>query len=212
MDCSDFQTLTKYARRLNDLSGEKRLPALVFMTDRHRMANPLAVIARLEADCAVIFRDYDAPDRAELGATLATACRERGVRFLVAGDGALAELLQADGLHMPEGRMGEVRHWRQAHPDWLLTAAVHSGPALEQAAMAGADAALLSPVFPTASHPETHESAGTLGPHVFNALSDQSALPVYALGGITADTALLIGGRHTAGIAAIGAFQTLSPD
>lgn len=177
------------------------------MTDRHRVARPLAVIARLEPDCAVIFRDYDAKDRAQLGRALAEACRTRGVRFLVAGDGALAEFLKADGLHMPEVRVSEINRWRQAHPDWLVTAAAHSGSALERAARAGADAALLSPVFPTASHPETQDESRTLGPETFNALSNQSPLPVYALGGITADTAALIAGRHTAGLAAIGALQ-----
>lgn len=208
MPASSFATLTKYARELNRRSGAGHLPALVFITDHTRVPDPLAVIARLDAGTAVIFRDYNAPDRLSPGRKLAEACREKSIRFLVAGDGALAEALQADGLHMPEGRIGQIPFWRHKHPDWLITAATHSLEALEAASSAGADAALLSPVFPTASHPETLESGKSLlGADGFARLSNQSPLPVYALGGITAETAALIKGKHTAGLAAIGAID-----
>jgi thiamine-phosphate pyrophosphorylase len=207
MTFSDFATLAKYARRLNQMSGAAPLPALIFITDQARLPDPLAVIAKLHADCAVIFRDYDAPDRPNLGQKLAQACRDRSVSFLVAGDGALAEVLGADGLHMPEGRIDEIGLWRERHPDWLITAAAHAAKALDAAHKAGADAALLSPVFPTKSHPETLSGdKAPLGAENFARLSDKSPLAVYALGGITAENAALIKGKHTAGLAAISAF------
>ena len=71
---------------------------------------------------------------------------------------------------------------------------------LRAAASAGADAALLAPVFATASHPD----ARALGPHRFAALSRQSRLPVYALGGIDRDRAQLLQGTGAVGIAGIG--------
>ena len=49
----------------------------------------------------------------------------------------------------------------------------------------GADGIFLSPVFPTASHPE----AETLGIHGFHVLAQQSPIPVIALGGMTHDRA-----------------------
>lgn len=208
MTFSDFATLAKYARRLNQMSGAAPLPALIFITDQARVSDPLAVIARLDADCAVILRDYDAPDRLGLGQKLARACRDRSVTFLVAGDGALAETLGADGLHMPEGRMDDIGLWRERHPNWLITAAAHSAKALTLAHKAGADAALLSPVFPTKSHPETLSGEKPpLGAENFARLSDQSPVAVYALGGVTTKNAALIKGKHTAGLAAISAYR-----
>jgi len=69
-----------------------------------------------------------------------------------------------------------------------------------RAARAGADAALLSPVLPTASHP----GARVLGAVRFAALCARAPLPVYALGGIGRGTARRLHGARVAGIAAIG--------
>ncbi|PJC68422.1 MAG: thiamine phosphate synthase, partial [Zetaproteobacteria bacterium CG_4_8_14_3_um_filter_59_5] len=67
-----------------------------------------------------------------------------------------------------------------------------------QASDAGADFALLSPVFPTASHP----GAPHLGVEAFRELAGAASLPVIALGGITPENrAELIGFP----VAAIGA-------
>ena len=49
----------------------------------------------------------------------------------------------------------------------------------------GADAVLLSPAFPTRSHPD----APTLGPTRFRLLAARARMPVIALGGMTPDTA-----------------------
>ncbi|MFP6690036.1 MAG: thiamine phosphate synthase, partial [Alphaproteobacteria bacterium] len=85
---------------------------------------------------------------------------------------------------------------------WLITVAAHSRAALHHAAMCGADAALLSPVFATESHPERRP----LGPEGFNLLAARAALPVYALGGIDRHNAARLLCGRAAGIAAIAAF------
>jgi hypothetical protein len=84
----------------------------------------------------------------------------------------------------------------------LLAVAAHSGPALARAARLGADAALLSPVFATASH----LGAKPLGAVRFRALVRGSRVPVVALGGISADNVARLG-RQIAGVAAIGALE-----
>jgi thiamine-phosphate pyrophosphorylase len=61
------------------------------------------------------------------------------------------------------------------------------------------DAIFLSPVFTTESHP----GRGALTPARSNAIAQDIAVPVYALGGITGRNAPLLHGF--AGIAAIGA-------
>ncbi len=120
----------------------------------------------------------------------------------MAGSGALAARIRADGVHFPEGLARRARAWRQRRPGWLISVAAHSSPALHRAKIVGADAALVSPVFPT----DSHAGAPGIGPLRFARLVQASEIPVYALGGVTAATARRLGGSGAAGIAAIGAF------
>ncbi|MDQ6967580.1 MAG: thiamine phosphate synthase, partial [Mariprofundaceae bacterium] len=71
------------------------------------------------------------------------------------------------------------KHW-PAHKK-TLSISCHHGDELEQAHRLGADYAMLSPVFPTLSHP----GAAPLGIATFESLCAATALPVVALGGIS---------------------------
>ena len=84
----------------------------------------------------------------------------------------------------------------------MITVAAHSLIALQHARHLGADAALLAPVFATASHPD----ARPLGPLRFSAWAGESPVPVYALGGVTAANAGRLAGSGAAGIAGIAGF------
>ena len=192
-------TVANMARRLNSRHPVGwRLPPLILMTDAARLPDPLAAAARLPAGTAVILRDHDAPDRLALAAALSALCRARRLRLLVAADAALAARVGADGVHLPERLVARTpRRWPR---HWLVTAAAHSPAALWRARRAGADAALLSPVFATASHP----GAGTVGVLRFAAWANASPLPVYALGGIDAATARRLTDSRTVGLAGIG--------
>ncbi|MGE0665264.1 MAG: thiamine phosphate synthase [Sphingomonadales bacterium] len=177
------------------------LPPLWFMTDRAQVADPLAAAAALPRGAGVILRDYDAADRPALAAALAETCRERSLLFLVAGDERLAARVGADGLHLPEWQSARIVPIRRRRPAWLITAAAHGAVALRRAARAGADAAFLSPVFPTRSHP----GARHLGPVRFAALARSTDMPVYALGGVDGGNIMRLRACGSAGIAAIGA-------
>lgn len=133
----------------------------------------------------VIYRHYDAPDRSALGRRVATATRAAGHGLLIAGDTALAARLDADGVHLPERMIGRIGAIRRDHADFVITAACHGAAGLSRVARAGADAAFLSPVFPTASHPE----GIALGARLARVMARGAGLPVLALGGITPDTA-----------------------
>ncbi len=176
---------------------------LILMTDRSRLSDPAAAIRSLPPGAAVIFRDYDAPDRLAVARRLRRMCRARRLRFLVAADWRLAVAVGADGLHLPEGMVRHGRRtWRLARrPGFVVTQAAHGPTTLALAGRRGADAVLLAPVFPTASH----VGAKALGPLRFARLVRLSPVPVYALGGITANTARRLSGIGVAGFAAIGA-------
>jgi thiamine-phosphate pyrophosphorylase len=203
-------SLSDIARRLNlrgagTLGARGRnanlLPPLILMTDPARMADPAAAVAELPRGSAVILRHYDDPDREALGRNLLKLTRPAGLRLLIAGDARLACRLGADGLHLPEwmARRGGARWRTWRRPGWLITAAAHSPAALCHARSAGADAALLSPVFATNSH----LGAKVLGAVRFTAWCRRAPLAVYALGGITEETARRLVPGPAAGVGAI---------
>jgi thiamine-phosphate pyrophosphorylase len=181
--------LARAAARLNAASKHNAiLPPLILMTDDDRLPDPPASVRALPKGSLVIVRAREAARRVQL----LDAIHAIGDRIvLVADDPELAA--QADGLHLPARRAHEAAHWRTHFPRWLITAAAHG------AKMPDADAVLLSPIFPTASHP----GGQTLSAVRANIIAAQSRVPVYALGGITARNAGLLHGFT--GIAAIGA-------
>ncbi len=198
------RTLARRTDRYKPRTRRRALPPLILLTDSRRLPDPLPAAAQLARGNAVILRHYDAPDREALARRLAALCRRRGVLLLVAGDWRLAWRIGADGVHLPEGlaRRGP-RSWGAGvphRPGFLVTAAAHSPPAIRRAARAGADAVLLSPVFPTASHP----GAKTLGTLRFARWCRMATVPVYALGGVSRDTAPRLAGSGVAGLAGIG--------
>jgi len=143
--------LAEVAKRLNsENAAGLGLPPLLLITDAQRLPDPAGAAERLPSGSAVLLRDYDMVARDALAFELAEVARRRDVKLLIAGNPALAIRVGAAGIHLPEARAGEAWHWRHRR-QWLITIAAHSRQALRQAAMCGADAALLSPVFATAS-------------------------------------------------------------
>jgi len=199
------ERLARAALALNAWCAGYGLPALILMTDQARVPDPVAAARSLPHGSAIILRHTDAKTRAGLARALATIVRARGLLLLIAGDARLAADIGAHGLHLPEARAREAAHWRALKPSWLITTAAHSEPGLSAARLAGADAALLAPVFATPSHPD-RESLGLLRTRLMTA---RAGLPVYALGGVNAQTIARLKDARIAGIAAI---EGLLPD
>jgi|APSaa5957512535_1039671.scaffolds.fasta_scaffold01806_7 thiamine-phosphate pyrophosphorylase len=198
-------TLSDYARRLNFRSGCAHLPPAILMTDLARLANPGPLLGALPAGAAVLYRNYESPNRAGEARALKSLCRRHGLLLIVAEDPWLAHQVEADGLHLSDRTARRSGHRRAAkmHPGRLLTIAAHSPAGLRRAAALGADAAFLSPVFETRSHPG---NAG-LGVQKFTAWGRRAPLPVYALGGINAGNARALDNSGAAGIAGIGGWE-----
>ncbi|MEJ0043739.1 MAG: thiamine phosphate synthase [Rhizomicrobium sp.] len=193
-DCLARRKLASAAARLNaSHAGAGLLPPLALFTDDARLADPLAAARALPRGSLVVVRARDAARREAL--TRAMLALGRDLVVLVADDPELAARSGADGLHLPERRAKDAAHWRARFPRWVLTAAAH-GPARGDVHL---DALFLSPVFPTASHPERAALTAVRA----NAIAQASATPVYALGGVEAGNARLL--RGFVGIAAIGA-------
>jgi thiamine-phosphate pyrophosphorylase len=175
------------------------------MTDETRLRDPVRAALSLPRGSAIILRHTDEKVRAALAVALQSIAHQRGLLLLVAGDAALAARIGADGLHLPETRAREGKHWKALRPSWLITVAAHSERALLRAVGSGADAALLAPAFPTLSH----RTRTAIGVARLRLMAERARLPVYALGGVNAQTAQRLVGARLAGIAAIDA---LVPD
>ncbi len=152
----------------------------------------------------MIYRAFGAADAVRIGLALRRVTRRRGVLLLAGADPALARSIGADGVHLPERTAHRAAEIRRRNPRWIVTAAAHGRRALLAAERGGAQAVLLSPVFPSAS-----ASAGRpLGSVRFAGLARSSGLPVYALGGISAGTAARLRGSGAIGFAAVEALGT----
>jgi thiamine-phosphate pyrophosphorylase len=168
------------------------------MTDPARGGDPLAAAAALPHGCVVILRHDSVPGRADLATRLARLCRARGLGLSIARDVRLALRLGA-GLHLADGMEPSVR-WR-LHGRGRLTVAAHGRAGLARARRMHADLALLSPLFPTASHP----GGRPLGTVRFARLARRAGVPVAALGGITAGRVTAAVRAGAAAVAAVGA-------
>jgi thiamine-phosphate pyrophosphorylase len=189
------QLLAAIGRRLNQDAGAPRIPSLFFFTDPERTPDPVAAAKRLPRGTAVVYRHFGAEDRVRVARQLAATCVPRGLVLLIAADPALAERVQAAGVHWPEARLRGRGH------GGLVTASAHSAQAVWRAASQGVDACVLAPVFATRSGAQNTP----LGIFRASQIARAAPLPVIALGGITAKTARRLIGRGFAGLGAVDA-------
>lgn len=112
----------------------------------------------------LIYRHYHLPpaERRARFRVLARMARARGMAVVLAGDAALARRWGADGAYGPGQALATAHSLRE------VARARHSA------------AVLLSPVFPTRSHP----GGRVLGPLRFRLIAARSLAPVIALGGM----------------------------
>src|SRR5690606_29501017 len=134
---------------------------------------------------------------------LREATRQAGVLLLIGLDAALAEAVEADGVHLPERALGSAPDLAARRPDWLLTGAAHSPEAVQAAR--GLHALVLSPVFTAGG---ASPSTPALGVEGFSALAAQAPGPAYALGGLDAGNARALIGSGACGLAGVEAIQT----
>ncbi len=170
------------------------LPTLFFLTDPDRTPDPVAVAQRLPRGAGIIYRSFGDPNAVKIAAALMAVARARGLILLIGSDAALAARVGAHGVHLPERALRMARRVRRR--GWIVTGAAHSARALTAP---GLDAFLLSAVFASRS-----PSAGRpLGPLRLARLVRQARSPVYALGGVSADTVRRLRNSGVVGVAAV---------
>jgi 8-oxo-dGTP diphosphatase len=165
-----------------------RLPTFMLITGEDP-GQPNEFLARLgralEAGARLVqLRAHRLPtnDYAHLAQAACDLCDRKGARLLLNRDPTEVANVARHGLHLNSRVLMGLRA-RPGRAGELIGASCHDPAQLARAAELGLDYALLSPVKPTASHP----GAGPLGWETFAAWVDPVPLPVYALGGLTAD-------------------------
>lgn len=174
------------------MARAKTLPALWLISDARNDAGLERALARLPRGSGLIYRHYhlDGPARLARFRALRRIARRRGHMVVLADSALTAREWGADGIY------GSPRALYPRRRGLLHLATAHGMAELGLAARLGADAALLSPVFPTRSHP----GGALLGPVRFRLLARQSRVPVIALGGMTPHRARVLGWPRWAAI------------
>jgi len=103
-----------------------------------------------------------------------------GAQVLINSDVELANEIGADGVHLKGVQLAAC----SSRPNLTWCAAsCHNADELQRANDLGLDFVVLSPVLPTRSHPDVK----SLGWEAFSTMAKNSAIPVYALGGLCCD-------------------------
>jgi thiamine-phosphate pyrophosphorylase len=172
------------------------LPKIWLMTDARFGDEQLRAIQQLPARSGVVFRHYHLAtlQRRALFAQVLRICRRRGHILLLAGDARTALRWHADGFHQ-RGR---------GHTGLLHSAPVHNAREIAEAKRSNPDLIFLSPLFNTNSH----SGARPLGPLMFQRIAKLGGpRRIIALGGMTRQSAHMLGPRTIYGWAAIDAFR-----
>lgn len=155
---------------------QSSVPSLWLISDARNDAALESAMARLPRGSGLVFRHYHLPpqERRARFRALARAARRWGHVVVLAGNAPKARAWGARGAYGASAKLTRGA-------DVLRLVTVHSLRELGRAHRARADAVLLSPVFPTASHPDGR----VLGPVRWKLLATRAQVPVIALGGMT---------------------------
>jgi thiamine-phosphate pyrophosphorylase len=165
------------------------LPDIWLISDARNDAALEQALLRLPRGSGLIFRHYHLPpaERRRRFDALARIARRRQHLVALSGDVATARRWGADAAYGPAQLLAQG-------PALIRLITAHNLREISQARRA--DAVLLSPVFPTRSHP----GGKVLGPLRFRLLAARSRKPVIALGGMNPHRARHLSARHWAAI------------
>ena len=163
------------------MPARQTFPDQWLISDARNDASLEAALGRLPRGSGFIYRHYHLPpeERRARWLDLRRIARARGHVTILADSSLTARAWGADGIY------GAARALYPTANDLLTLATAHDLAEIGLANRMCADAVLLSPAFPTRSHPD----AAALGPLRFRLLASHARMPVIALGGMTPRTA-----------------------
>lgn len=170
------------------------------MTDPKRTPSPVKTVLALPEKTVIIYRHFGADDREIVAAQLREVTHGKTQQLLIGADPELAKQVRADGVHFTRDATLKQPHiWREKRPDWLITMAGLKGIQDYKGKLSVLDGLFISSVFPSKS-PSAGEPVGV---ESLTRLQAELGVPIFALGGITAETAPSLIGSGISGLAAI---------
>ena len=169
---------------------------------RYCITDSLAVAARAARDGVemIQIRAKELEGRA-LAELVRSAVQLGGSRVLVNTRTDVALACGAHGVHLPAGSIAPHTIRKIAPPAFLFGVSCHTPEELQAAESEGADFAVYGPVFPSVSKPVI-----PIGLDPLRRAAAMVRLPIYALGGVTAENAPLCIHAGAAGVAGISLF------
>ena len=155
----------------------------------------------------VQIREKELPARELAEVVRACLLQCRRIRLLVNTRVDVAVATGAHGAHLP-AHPPPPRLWREfVGSDFLFGVSCHTSEEVRAAATGGADLIVVAPVFPPLSK---SADGATVGLDGLSQLCRSTTVPVFALGGITADNAPACLRAGAAGVAGITLFAGYS--
>ena len=164
----------------------KKMPKIIIIFDDNVFDKKKFLNLKIPKNSAFLLRSYEVKERKKIAKDLLKFCKMKKLKLLIGSDIKLAKKINADGVHFPEYMI------KNNQVDWdflkkikieknlFVTTAAHNIELLKKAECLDIDAALLSPVFKSKSHP----GKKNLGINKFKKIMNGTNLPIYALGGI----------------------------
>ena len=189
-----MQSINSYIKinKLLDYSKEiktkdNKLPKIIIIFDDNVFDEKKFSNLKIPKESAFLLRSYEVKERKKIAKQLLKFCKMKKLKLLIAADIKLAEDINAHGVHFPEYMIKKKNkiNWviikkNKLKKNWIITVAAHNLQILKKAEFFDIDAALLSPVFSSKSHPNRKN----LGVNKFVEITKKTKLPIYALGGI----------------------------
>ena len=177
--------LLDYSKEIK--TKDNKLPKIIIIFDDNVFDEKKFSNLKIPKETAFLLRSYEVKERKKIAKQLLKFCKMKKLKLLIASDIKLAEDINAHGVHFPEYMIKKkiIINWVivkniKLRKNWIITTAVHSLQAIKNAEFFDIDAALLSPVFSSKSHPNEKN----LGINKFSKIVKKTKLPIYALGGI----------------------------
>jgi thiamine-phosphate pyrophosphorylase len=193
-------------------------PIFCLVTERSRLSPATdSALVRLAGHAAaagvtliqIRERDADGGPLLSLTRAVIAAVAGTGAKVIVNDRTDVALAAGADGVHLRADSPPASQVRSIVPRGFLIGRSVHDDVEAVRAAGTGVDYLILGTIFPSAG-----KSAGTtwLGPEALERATRGTAIPVLAIGGITADKVGSIAAAGAAGVAAIGLFADLQRD
>lgn len=158
------------------ITGEPAADSRAFLATLERCLRGGVRLVQLRA------KTLDTNRYRELAQATLSLCHQYSAQLLLNATPALAHEINAHGVHLSSTRLMQLTERPLDRTQWVA-ASCHNSEELAHAQRIGVDFVVLSPVLPTQSHP----GAVTLGWEGLQKLCKECNVPVYALGGMTAE-------------------------